>query len=40
MRHAVPGQMFAHGQPGLSTADYKRVNPFNRHALLHKAMFA
>jgi hypothetical protein len=30
--------MFAHCQPGLSTADYKRVNLFNRHAVLHRAM--
>src|SRR4051812_44685791 len=30
--------MFAHSQPGLSTADHKRVNLFNRHALLHVPM--
>src|SRR5262249_54812017 len=37
MRHPVCAQMFAHSQPGLSTADYSRVNLFNRHALLHIA---
>jgi hypothetical protein len=30
--------MLAHRQPGLSAADDKRINVFNRHALLHIAM--
>jgi len=38
MRYAGLAQMLAHGQPGLSTADHKRVNLFNRHALLHITM--